>query len=67
MVKTEKQQSEAKLSPCVICGEEAEFLCHIAEKDIKVFGRIPISDIVRIWCDKGYATTDPVCPDCIAK
>ena len=49
------------------CGNEGITLLEISKLNIKVFGRIPIKDVVNEWYKRGYEETDIVCEECIQK
>lgn len=52
---------------CLICGKEGMMLKDIAKLNIKVFGKIPIDEVVIQWYDNGYDEDDIVCEECIIK
>ena len=62
-----KTQKEIKEGKCIMCNKQGVSLLDISKLDIKVFGRIPINEIVKEWYKKGYVKEDIVCEECIIK
>lgn len=54
-------------SECMMCGQEGLNLGDVEMLERKVFGRIPFSDLVKMWYKRGYKPSDIVCDECIEK
>jgi hypothetical protein len=53
---------------CEVCGLiKCLQLKEVAKLKIKVFGHLPIKDLVKMWYDLGYNKDSFVCQECIIK
>lgn len=52
---------------CKICGEKGLLLGEVEILEGKVFGRIPLAEVVKMWYAQGYNPADIVCKECIEK